>query len=108
METGTIEAADPHAHTCAADGKGTRKAPRRLAGALVVGLTLVLSAGFGATGASADPGVPPSSARYIVTFAAGVDSAQQTADVLAANASDSSSISELRMHVVDGTDLAAA
>src|SRR6266516_6247455 len=108
MGSGTIDAGDPHAHTCAADGKGTQKARRRFAGALGVALLLVLSAVFGATGASADPGTPASSARYIVTFAAGVDAAQQTADIIAANAGDASAIPALRMHVVDATDLAAA
>src|SRR5438477_10629953 len=106
--SGMIEAGDSHAHTRVAGSKGTGKACRRFAGVLVVALSLVLCAVFGSTGASADPGTPASSARYIVTFAAGVDSAKQEADILAANASDASAIPELRMHVIDGTDLAAA
>src|SRR6266516_3881873 len=55
MESGTIETGDPHARTCAADSKSTRKPRRRFAGALVVALALLLTAAFGATGASAEP-----------------------------------------------------
>src|SRR6476620_8030039 len=107
MEPGTIEAGDPHAHTCAAGDKGTRTTRTRVAGALIVGFALVLSAVFGATGASADP-APGPNASYIVTFAAGVDGAQQTADIVAASATDISAIPELRMHVIGATDVAAA
>src|SRR5690349_15468855 len=107
MESATIEAGDPHAHTRAAGGKGTRKASTRFGGALAVALLLVLSAAFGATGASADP-APSGSASYIVTFAAGVDAAQETADIAAAGASDVSAIPHLRMRTIDATDVAAA
>src|SRR6266480_4240697 len=107
MGSGTMELGGPHARTCAADGKSTQKVRTRFAGALLVALALLLSAAFGATGASADP-VPSPSASYIVTFAAGVDGAQQTADIAAATATDISAIPELRMHVVDATDSAAA
>src|SRR5207237_3537435 len=92
---------------CAPDGTTDRNAPKRFAGGLFVALALLLSAAFGATGAAADP-VPSPSASYIVTFAAGVDGAQQTADISAATATDISAIPELRMHVVDATDSAAA
>src|SRR5436190_3190260 len=107
MERGTIEAGDPYARTRAADGKTAPKPRTRFAGALVVALALLVTAAFGAAGASAEP-TPSPSASYIVTFAAGVDGAQQTADIAAATATDISAIPELRMHVVDATDSAAA
>ena len=68
---------------------------------------VVLAAVIGASGASAEP-ASGSSASYIVTFAAGVGGAQQTADIAAANASDVSAIPQLRMHAIYATDVAAA
>src|SRR5947208_17169956 len=58
METGTIEAADPHADTFAADGKGTRKTRTRLVGALLVALAFVAVQLAMAQPGSASTGVP--------------------------------------------------
>src|SRR5882724_340020 len=79
----------------------------RLAVALLAAVVVVLAAVIGASGASAEPASGPS-ASYIVTFAAGVGGAQQTADITAANASDVSAIPQLRMHAIYATDVAAA
>src|SRR5438874_3872885 len=58
METGTIEAADPHARTGAADGKGTHKTRTRLVGALLVALAFVAVQLAMAQPGSASTGVP--------------------------------------------------
>ena len=83
----------------------TRKA-KSLVAALIASLAFVLLF-VGAKGASADPGTPPpSTARYLVTFAPGVSAPDQLAAIAAAGASDGTAISELRMHAVDATDAA--
>src|SRR5919197_3919939 len=108
MESGLTQAGEPSARTDAAAGSKNRRKPRtRFAGALLVALALLLTGAFGASGASAEPAAS-SSARYIVTFALGVDASQQTADIAAATATDVSAIPELRMHVIDASDIAAA
>jgi hypothetical protein len=93
------------------DGAATRYGgtwkTRRLTAALLAAVVVVLAAVIGASGASAEP-ASGSSASYIVTFAAGVDGAQQTADIAAANASDVSAIPQLRRHAIYATDVAAA
>src|SRR5437773_11214720 len=93
------------------DGAATRYSgtwkTRRLTAALLAAVVVVLAGVIGASGASAEP-ASGSSASYIVTFAAGVEGAQQTADIAAANASDVSAIPQLRMHAIYATDVAAA
>ena len=77
------------------DGAATRNGgtwkTSRLAAALLAAVVVVLAGVIGASGASAEPAAGPS-ASYIVTFAPGVDGAQQTEDIAAANASDVSAI----------------
>src|SRR6266487_2232355 len=58
MESWTIDAGDPYAQTCAADGKGTHKARTRLVGALLVALTFVSVQLAIAQPGSASTGVP--------------------------------------------------
>src|SRR5439155_14383231 len=93
------------------DGAATRNGgtwkTRRLAVALFAAVVVVLAAVIAASGASAEPASGPS-ASYIVTFATGVDGAQQPADIAAANASDVSAIPQLRMHAIYATDVSAA
>ncbi len=58
MESGTIDAGDPYAQTCAADGRGTQKARTRLVGALLVALAFVAVQLAMAQPGSASTGVP--------------------------------------------------
>src|SRR5256885_9570793 len=58
MESGTIEAGDPQAQTCAADGKGTHKTRTRLVGALLVALAFVAVQLAMAQPGTASTGVP--------------------------------------------------